>query len=653
MDEIDDEIDLAEILARDRDFHLKRLRKALAICREWAKSDPATYLPYVALLLHAIALRCQSDSMLFDNEECHQSRTAFLEAEEAYKEALELYREVARCAPATYQMSTSYVLNNFAEFYCYKQRFEEAEKLYREDLEQYRKLAESDPDKYQPEVASTLRSLARLYKRMDHPEEEATAVRDALELFRKLLERDHDKHEQDADWTWYLLYEPCRRMPPREEEKILKDYLELYRKLVESRPAEHYEPKLVESIERLAKFYNEMNRTEEARNVQNEADELRHKIEKAGIVAAKRLDSMSPDAYEIPQLRAETNPAAYAYNGLYRPPLVYTTRVRLEEEEKSLVEHLQCSRKLAESDPAEHQTVVLTLNRLAHLYRYDLRMEEAEDTYKKAVELCRRLAETKPAVSLSYLATSLNNLGTLYSRDRFKEAEDAFQEALAVQRRLAESNPIASWPDLAMILDNLASIYCSLHKPDAMDQTDREALDLYRKLAEHKPAVYLPYLAWKLDHMQEYSYYRDPQQTEKYLRERLSVCRKLAKTDSATYQSELAKTLCRLAGHASQGPAEGENAYREAIELYRALAMSNWREHGFSLAIATKQLADFYRGAQHWEDAEVALQESLAVHEAVARGSLKYSDHGEKVAVIVQDLADARREKGKAKEGSS
>lgn len=91
----------------------------LTLLRERAKSDPAAYLPYVAMVLNNLGILYSDTQRL-------------AEAEKAYQEAVQAYRELAQQNPAAYLPYLAKILNNLADFYKASKHSKEANKLYRE-----------------------------------------------------------------------------------------------------------------------------------------------------------------------------------------------------------------------------------------------------------------------------------------------------------------------------------------------------------------------------------------------------------------------------------------------------------------------------------------------------------------------------------------
>jgi tetratricopeptide (TPR) repeat protein len=90
------------------------------------------------------------------------------QAEEAFAEALDIRRKLARANPDAYLPYVANTLNNLANLFSGTQRMKQAEEAYAEALETYRQLARTNPDAYLPDVATTLNNLAVLYRATQH-----------------------------------------------------------------------------------------------------------------------------------------------------------------------------------------------------------------------------------------------------------------------------------------------------------------------------------------------------------------------------------------------------------------------------------------------------------------------------------------------------
>jgi tetratricopeptide (TPR) repeat protein len=156
-------------------------REALSIYRELAQANPEAYRPYVATTLNNLAL------LYSDTQRMKQ-------AEEAYHEALSTYRELAQATPEAYRPYVATTLNNLALLYSATQRMKQAEEAYREALSIRRELAQANPEAYLPDVAMTLNNLALLYSATQRMKEAEEACREAEGLLEPLWRVNPEVH---------------------------------------------------------------------------------------------------------------------------------------------------------------------------------------------------------------------------------------------------------------------------------------------------------------------------------------------------------------------------------------------------------------------------------------------------------------------------
>ncbi len=77
-------------------------------------------------------------------------------------------------------------LNNLGNLYGDTQRLKESEQAFQEALQIRRELAKSNPTAYQPYVAQTLNNLGILYITTGRPKESAVVLEEALHIFQEL-----------------------------------------------------------------------------------------------------------------------------------------------------------------------------------------------------------------------------------------------------------------------------------------------------------------------------------------------------------------------------------------------------------------------------------------------------------------------------------
>ena len=121
------------------------------------------------------------------------------EAEKYYKEALKIYRALAKENREVYLPDVATILNNLALFYAKDStKRSEAEKYYKEALEIRRALAKENREVYLPDVAMTLNNLANFYSKDSTKRTEPEKYyKEALEIYRALAKENREVYGLD------------------------------------------------------------------------------------------------------------------------------------------------------------------------------------------------------------------------------------------------------------------------------------------------------------------------------------------------------------------------------------------------------------------------------------------------------------------------
>jgi tetratricopeptide (TPR) repeat protein len=239
--------------------------EALAVYRKLAQANPDAWLPDIAATLNNLA------NLYSDTER-------MMQAEQAYAEALDLHRKLAQANPGVYLPDVAMTLNNLAMLLSDTQRTNQAEQAYAEALAILRKLAQANPDAYLPYVATTLNNLAGLYsvtQRMNQAEE---AYSEALGARRKLAEANPDAYLPDVAMTLDNLANLLSATQrTNQAEWVYIEALLIYRKLAESDP-DAYLPDVATTLNHLAAVYSDTKRLKQAEQALAEALAIRGKL---------------------------------------------------------------------------------------------------------------------------------------------------------------------------------------------------------------------------------------------------------------------------------------------------------------------------------------------------------------------------------------
>jgi tetratricopeptide (TPR) repeat protein len=145
-------------------------REALKTYRELAEKEPETYLPDVAATLN--------DLGILDSD---QNRIE--KARKEFEEALKTYRELAHKEPDIYLRYVAITLNNLGILEGTPNRLEEALKIYRE-------LVQKERETYLPYVAITLNNLGMLDSGKNRMNEARKEYAEVLKIYRDLAQKE-------------------------------------------------------------------------------------------------------------------------------------------------------------------------------------------------------------------------------------------------------------------------------------------------------------------------------------------------------------------------------------------------------------------------------------------------------------------------------
>lgn len=172
----------------------KRYRQALDIFRQLAEHSPEYYLPNVAQTLNRLG------SLHFVTDQTD-------EAEKEYNEALDILKTIPDNNRDVCMHIRAVILNNLSFLHSKTDRLNDAEKECNEALGILRELAKKIPDAYLPSEATTLYGLALLYKGKGDLSAAESAAEESLEKYRKLAEKSHEAFDRDVAVAENLLAE--------------------------------------------------------------------------------------------------------------------------------------------------------------------------------------------------------------------------------------------------------------------------------------------------------------------------------------------------------------------------------------------------------------------------------------------------------------
>jgi tetratricopeptide (TPR) repeat protein len=163
-------------------------KEALTIWRELARVNPQTYLSDVATTLNNLG-------------NLQRDQNEYSAAQSSYEEALTIYREFVRVDPQTWLPDIAMTLNNLGILQWNKNEYLAAQANYEESLTLRRELARVNPQTYLPDVASTLNNLAILQRDQNEYPAAQLSYKESLTIYRELAQVNPQTYLPDVAMT--------------------------------------------------------------------------------------------------------------------------------------------------------------------------------------------------------------------------------------------------------------------------------------------------------------------------------------------------------------------------------------------------------------------------------------------------------------------
>ena len=341
-----------------------------------------------------------------------------------------------------------------------------------------------------------------------------------------------------------------------------------------------------------------------------------------------RAESFMRDVLALCRRLAETDPAAHETNlanSCNSLAVLLDALNQKKEAEQLYQEALEIWRHLVKENPTYEVYLATSCHNLAVLLNSLNQKEESEQLCREALEIFRRLAKANPAAYEVNLAASCENLAYLLTSCNQKgEAEQLYREALSIRRRLAEANPAAHEVGLAASCNDLAILLTSCNRKEEAEQLYREALEIHRRLVKTNPAAYEADLAQSCFNLANLLFSRNQKgEAERLYREALSIRRRLAEATPAVYEANLADNCYNLAIllNARNQKEEAEQLCREALGIFRRLAKANPAAYEVTLAQCCNGLALLLDDLNQKEEAEQLYREALGIYRRLAKAN--------------------------------
>lgn len=417
-----------------------------------------------------------------------QQRQEEIEAD--LREALEIYRALAKDDPAAYVSNLADTQGYLVDFYTHSGRLRDAEIIGKEAVDLYQTLANENATFYSHDLAEAWDRLAKVDSQIaDKAAEAETDWEHSLEVRRKLAHEDPSTFSIELDdhligAEMYLtdekkmaveknsvyreLYNEYRTLAVKDPSKYLSrvlttlsnldrsqsgdgtdefvetgyhDLMQTYKQLVVKEPATNL-PRMVDILHgyALSRLYRANYDIEEI------LDELDHIID-----IYRSLVNVEPEVY-LPGLKGALSEAYQLFKDR-RPE-------KLDGIEGSYVDVLMKYAVLTEMNPAKYIPNRLALLReLELIFRYSEKYKIIESEYQEQLASLRRLSKSDPGIFLPFTAEILNDIALQYlGETRFRDAEKYAEEAVEINRQLWSADPEANGGRLGTSLRTEARI---------------------------------------------------------------------------------------------------------------------------------------------------------------------------------------------------
>ncbi len=422
----------------------------------------AAYLPYVAHTLNNLGV-VQSD--LGDRPGARAS----------YKEALEIYRQLASGDPTGFDMYVSIALTNLGKVLLDQGHRSEARQCLEQALDIRRRSAPLDAAAPDPDVARILNNLGlALRESRELPAARAT-LEEALTIRRRLAEADPVAFEADVATTannlGKVLHDMGERLLAR---SAMEEALTIRRRLALAEPAA-FDRHVATTLNNLGILLRDLGERLAARDQLEEALEIR-----------SRLASAQDAAFKVDL--ADTQ----AQLGTVLSDLADWSAAR-----EMLAKAVETWRSLAEAETdAFAPDLARSQNDLGKVLRLLGNRKAARAAHEKALVICRQLVQSEPGAFELQMAQVLSNLGNvLRELGDGTEARAALEEALAIRRTLATRDPVSFATGVAHTLTNIGCLLKDMDDPDGALTAFEEAAEKTRHAEPFVRAHILMHLA--------------------------------------------------------------------------------------------------------------------------------------------------------------
>ncbi|KGN87055.1 tetratricopeptide repeat protein, partial [Porphyromonas gulae] len=313
----------------------------------------------------------RSPENLFGYAHLLHSLNDFTKAKQYYEEVLDVYKELAKKNPDTYNLDLAMTLNNLGVLLSNNNETKQAQICYQEALDIYRVLEKKNPQAYNPDLAMTLNNLGLLLGNNNETKQAQICYQQALDIYRALAKKNPQAYNADLAGTLNNL---GLLLSNKNETKRVQIYyqeaLDIYRALA-TKNSEAYNSYLAMTLNNLGLLLSNNNETKRAQIYYQEALNI-----------YRALAKKNPQAYN-PDL-------AMTLNNL---GLLLSNNNETKQAQIYYQEALDIYRALAtKNSEAYNSYLAMTLNNLGLLLSNNNETKQAQIYYQEALDIYRALA---------------------------------------------------------------------------------------------------------------------------------------------------------------------------------------------------------------------------------------------------------------------
>ncbi|MFW9893932.1 MAG: tetratricopeptide repeat protein, partial [Candidatus Thorarchaeota archaeon] len=401
-----------------------------------------------------------------------------LEAETAFKGALEIYRGLAQTEPDAYRKRVGHTLHRLAFILFRRHKIDSTWEVLREEFDIFNELSNTSPLVYRKDLARVLGSIAYLHFCTHNSREAETKLLESLKLFTELMSEAPKAYSDSVANRLNDLGRILRETNRHEEAEIkFTEALEIFQQLSLDSPevysvGECASCQVSITLQELGHQFAITNQLAKAEKVYQDALKIATDIE--------RNLPHHRHTFLVSRVKHDFSIALKRSN-------------RLQEAEEMLLEALQGYRTLCSRAPEAYSHVLASgLNNYANLLRRQCRFRDAEKMLNEALELYEKLSQETPQLFLHHYAALLNNHGLLLKDlESNASAKTSLEKSLEICRGLTKEAPDLYLSQTASVLNNLSYLLKNSSNQTGAEEFSMEAIQIRRALAAEVPSVHL------------------------------------------------------------------------------------------------------------------------------------------------------------------